>query len=184
MDDRQLFHILRRIYRGYKTPFESYWSLQSIQNIHFMKVYIYIYSSTEITTYFYGVLLTFRETVHLRRVSLYWYSLSQRDLRKWEALQLHTSSCPCPSNGRRVRVSANTFKAVPTCWSPAYDGPVQWSWQYTARFCNDSATTPKKDERRTLFRPHWTDRSVGHLLWRRLGLVKDLVGSSHWIFPS
>lgn len=37
-DDRELFHALRRIYHDHKGRFEPYWSLKTIQTIHFMKV--------------------------------------------------------------------------------------------------------------------------------------------------
>lgn len=69
MDDRQLFHLLRRVYWNQKKPFESYWSLRAIQNIHFMKVSRCFFN--EIATYFHGALTTFRKIVHIRRGSLY-----------------------------------------------------------------------------------------------------------------
>lgn len=38
MDDRQLFHTLRRSYHEHRGRLRSYWSLRTVHSIHFMKV--------------------------------------------------------------------------------------------------------------------------------------------------
>jgi hypothetical protein len=49
IDDRQLFHTLKRIYYEQRGGIKSYWSLRTVHSIHFMKVNEYFKHLLEIT---------------------------------------------------------------------------------------------------------------------------------------